>query len=512
MQDWSQGYVADIGYTFGYYPELDPGRVRLALLAKGLVPPPIEQACELGFGQGLSINVHAAGAVEWWGTDFNPSQAGLAQSLQQASGAPAKLSDDSFAEFCQRSDLPDFDFIGLHGIWSWISDENRRCLVDFFKRKLKVGGVLYVSYNTMPGWAHLLPLRHLLVEHAERLSSPGTSRSVRIDQALAFAQRLMKTEPAYAKANPQVGPRLERMMGMSRPYLAHEYFNRDWHPMPFSDMVDWLGPAKLEYGCSAALHDHVDGFHLTEAQTSLLNEIADSHFRETVRDQMVNQTFRRDYWVRGPRRLAPDQRRKMLGQFSVALTSLPESVSLKISTTRGEISLAEQVYGPIVKALDQRKGCNLHDLSQAVAAEGVGFEDMVQAVVVLCGSGFVTPALLPAQHQRAKPHCQRLNSHLLQLAHSSADIAHLASPVTGTGIHVGRIQQLFLAAYRQGLKSTAEQAQFGWSALKSAKQRLVVEGKTLESDAENLAELERMASRTHAGVWALWERLELIEG
>ena len=73
-----------------------------------------------------------------------------------ASGAAAKLFDQAFAEFCARPDLPDFDFIGLHGIWSWISDENRAVIVDFIRRKLKVGGVLYISYNTQPGWAAIV--------------------------------------------------------------------------------------------------------------------------------------------------------------------------------------------------------------------------------------------------------------------------------------------------------------------------------------------------------------------
>jgi hypothetical protein len=60
MIDWTSGYVADIGYTFGYYEELNPGRVRLAFLNQGLVFPEVGAACELGFGQGLSANFHAA--------------------------------------------------------------------------------------------------------------------------------------------------------------------------------------------------------------------------------------------------------------------------------------------------------------------------------------------------------------------------------------------------------------------------------------------------------------------
>src|SRR3954471_18727938 len=112
MTDWTSGYVADIGYTFGYYGELNPLAARFALLQSGIVPPKIETACELGFGQGVSVNIHAAASdVAWHGTDFNPSQAGFARELSEASGANAKLYDDAFADFAQRPDLPEFDFI-----------------------------------------------------------------------------------------------------------------------------------------------------------------------------------------------------------------------------------------------------------------------------------------------------------------------------------------------------------------------------------------------------------------
>ena len=152
MSDWNAGYVTEIGYPYGYFPELCPLRSELAFLNKGIRLPEIKTACELGFGQGLSTNIHAAGTqVEWHGTDFNPAQAGFAQELAEASGSKADLRDEAFDEFCNRKDLPDFDFIGLHGIWSWVSEENRQLLVDFIRRKLKVGGIVYVSYNSLPG-------------------------------------------------------------------------------------------------------------------------------------------------------------------------------------------------------------------------------------------------------------------------------------------------------------------------------------------------------------------------
>ena len=63
MSTWNSGYISTIGYTFGHYEELNPLRVQLAFLNQGLVFPEVGAACELGFGQGLSANFHAAGSI-----------------------------------------------------------------------------------------------------------------------------------------------------------------------------------------------------------------------------------------------------------------------------------------------------------------------------------------------------------------------------------------------------------------------------------------------------------------
>ncbi len=153
-----------------------------------------------------------------------------------------------FEQFSQRSDLPDFDYIALHGFWSWESDENRAVIVDFIRRKLKVGGVLYVSDNTQPGWAAMVPLRDLLLEHAEVLGSSGAGIVNRIESAQGVAEQLLASNPAYARANPQIGARLQYMKAQDRHYLAHEYFNRDWQPMAFAKMVHTLGACKVAVG------------------------------------------------------------------------------------------------------------------------------------------------------------------------------------------------------------------------------------------------------------------------
>lgn len=494
MTDWTAGYVADIGYTFGYYNELNPLRIRLAFANAGLRFPEVGTACELGFGQGLSANIHAAATVtQWFGTDFNPSQAGFAQDLSAASGTGARLFDDAFAEFANRSDLPDFDYIGLHGIWSWISDENRSVIVDFIKKKLKVGGVLYISYNTLPGWAAFAPMRHLMSEHAEIIGAEGRGIVSRITDAIDFADRLMSMNPAYARANPLVGDRIKKLKDQNKHYLAHEYFNRDWHPMHFATMAEWLEPAKLQYACSAHYLDHVDPINLSVEQQQFLAEIPDPMFRESVRDFIVNQQFRRDYWVKGGRRLTALEMAETLRSEKVMLITPRADVSLKVTGALGEANMTAAVYEPILDALIDHKPKTLGQIEQMVKEKGVVMTQIIQAVMVLAGVGYLAGVQTDEAIARAKKYTDKLNQYLLNKARGSNDVGYLASPVTGGGIAVNRFQQVFLLTLNKGSKQPSEWAQTVWQLLSAQGQKIVKAGKALETAEENLAELTAQA-------------------
>ena len=494
MTDWTAGYVADIGYTYGYYQELNPLRVKLAFLNAGLAVPEFGTACELGFGQGLSANIHAAASVtQWYGTDFNPSQAVFAQGLAPAAGASAKLYDDTFADFATRADLPEFDYIGLHGIWSWISDENRSVIADFVKRKLKVGGVLYISYNTLPGWASFAPMRHLMTEHAEVIGSEGKGIVSRINGALDFTEKLLATNPAYSRANPQINERIQKIKDQSRHYLAHEYFNKDWHPMHFATMADWLEPAKVQYACSAHYLDHIVVVNLTADQQTFLQEIPDTMFRESTRDFMVNQQFRRDYWTKGTNKLSPLDQVEGMRSLRMILTVHRPEVALKVTGALGEAALSATVYNPILDLMADHKPRTLGQIDQALKEKNIVFSQIVQAAIVLSGSGHLALVQDDNHIARAKKQTEKLNQTLMNKARGSNDVAYLASPVTGGGVNINRFQQLFLLAISQGKKQPNEWAQFVWQIMSGQNQKIVKEGKTLDSAEDNLAELTRQA-------------------
>jgi len=494
MSDWTSGYVADIGYTYGYYNELNPNRATLAFLNAGYASPSSDVHCELGFGQGLSVNVHAvASGSTWYGTDFNPSQAAFAKSLASASGADVHLTDEAFTDFCNRSDLAEFDSIGLHGIWSWISDENRSVIVDFIRRKLKVGGALYISYNTLPGWATFSPMRHLMTEHASVMGSQGKGVVNRVDDALEFAQRLIDTNPLFARANPGVADRLKKVAEQNRHYLAHEYFNKDWHPMHFATMSDWLSPAKISYACSAHYLDHIDAINLTVAQQAMLKEIPDPTFKESVRDFMVNQQFRRDYWVKGARKLSTVEQTELIKKHRLILTSAREEVSLKITGALGEANLSESIYAPVLDLMGDHKIRSIADIADHVKKKDVSFPQVVQVAMVLIGSGHMASVQTDEQIKKAKQSTLKLNLALVDKARFSTDITFLASPATGGGVAVNRFQKLFLLAMQEGKKNPEEWAQATWTVLASQNQRLIKDGKPIETADGNLEELTRQA-------------------
>ncbi len=494
MSDWTAGYVADIGYTYGYYTELNPQRIKLVFLNQGLVFPEVGTACELGFGQGLSVNLHAAASVtQWHATDFNPSQAGFALELAAASGASARLYDEAFADFANRTDLPGFDYIGLHGIWSWISDENRQVIVDFIRKKLKVGGVLYISYNTLPGWAAFGPMRHLMTEHAEVLGTEGRGIVSRIDGAIDFAERLLATHPAFSRANPLVGDRLKKMKAHSRHYLAHEYFNRDWHPMHFATMAEWLKDAKVQYVGSAHYLDHIEAVNLTAEQQAFLKEIPDPMFRETTRDFMVNQQFRRDYWVKGARKLNLLEQTEALRAQKLILTSHRPDVSLKVSGALGEADMTEAVYAPILDLLADHKPKTLGQIEQALKDKGIAFVQIIQAAMVLAGAGHLASVQDDSVIGKARKQTDKLNALLCHKARGSNEINYLASPVIGGGFAVNRFEQLILSAIGQGKKQPSEWAQHVWQTIAAQGQKLVKEGKPLDTAEENLVELRAQA-------------------
>jgi hypothetical protein len=117
----------------------------------------------------------------------------------------------------------------------------------------------------------------------------------------------------------------------------------------------------------------------------------------------------------------------------------------------------------------------------------------VEAVVLLTGAGHVALVQEEAHISKCRKNVEQLNIQLMHKARGSNDVSYLASPVTGGGIVVGRFVQLFLLSMLQGKKKSEEWAQFVWQVLSAQGQKLIKDGKMIEADEDNLAELTEQA-------------------
>jgi hypothetical protein len=294
--------------------------------------------------------------------------------------------------------------------------------------------------------------------------------------------------------HPQVVERLQGLGKQDRHYLAHEYFNRDWLPMHFATMAQWLSPAKLEFACSAHYLDHVDAIDLTEPQQDFVNGIGDVVLRETARDFMVNRQFRKDYWVRGARTLDMVEQGERLRAQKVLLTVPRSEVSLKISGAQEDVEMIDGIYRPILDLLADHQPRTLADIETAVAPQGISFAKVRQAVMILGGSGQLLSVQDDAAITAAQPQTQKLNSWLMRKARGSDDISYLASPVTGGGVALGRIHVLFLLARLEGNKKPADWARFVWGVLEARNQAIVKNGQSLHNADDSIAELTLRAN------------------
>jgi hypothetical protein len=369
--------------------------------------------------------------------------------------------------------------------------------VDFLRRRLKVGGVVYISYNTPAGDAVMTPMQEILNRHAESMGTPGQSTADRIDRALDFADTLIDVAPKYAAAHPEVSRRLESMRREGHSYVAHEYFNRDWQPTSFSRMAEWLAPAKLEYACSANFFNTVDAWNLSPEQQAVLNGIPDASLRETVRDVIVNQRFRRDYWVRGVRRLTVAEQLEGLFKQRIMLLKPRGGVSVKVTGERGTFVPQQSVCDPILDELADHRPRSIAQIDKALRDKGVTPSPLfVQVILSMVETGDVFPVQSEPVIRSAKKHSDRLNTFLCERARHHTTVTALASPVIGAPLtESDRIMMVFLLALRQGRKLPAELVAFAAKTFGTAGMMLLdAEKPYLEPEAHQAA---LMRSATH---------------
>lgn len=507
MADWGSGYVTDTAYVHDYCRAQTPPLLNFAALCKGVAAPgsfgEALRYCDLGCGQGFTANIIAAAnsRTEVFAADFNPTHIANARGLAQAAGLKnIEFREADFAELSNDASLPEFDIIALHGVYSWVSAENRRAIVALIRRRLKSGGLVYISYDTMPGWAGIAPLRRLMVQ--QHSVSPQASSQKALEQALALVDRLKDAGAQFYKMYPYVTAQLERLRKLPSAYLAHELLTRDWQAFAFADVAAELAEAKLTYLGSAHLTDHVDRVNFTEEQQRLLADIPDPLINESTRDMIVGRQFRRDVFVKGFTRLASLAERDRWLRTRFVLSNPAKDVSLTFETPLGTLQLRPEIYRPVINALADGP-IAVRELIERLPEAKMEWTSLTDAIKVLVGRGDLQVALPAEQEAERGQTAQAFNAVVMGRAKEQAPLAYLASPVTGGGVQVDPFTQLYLHAKRKGV---ADPVTVIASLAAASGKPFEKDGRTLSPD-EARAELAAKAARIDERTIPLLTRL-----
>jgi len=435
MAEWSAGYVADIEYEPGLFRQQAPAHLDLVCLLNGLEPPQAGEDfawCELGCGQGVTANVVAAAnpKATVHAVDFHPAHIARARATATAAGLTnVTFHENSFEELADGAGpaLPAFDYITLHGVYSWVGAVAKGAIVRFIARHLKPGGLVYITYNTLPGWSNQIPLQRLLLEYARTV--PGRSDHAAL-KALDFAEALFGAG-AKAAGDADVFKRL-RDPSTHPTYLAHEYLNGSWQPLLHADVARDLAAAKLSYAGSAHMFMNEPSLVLSAEQRALLDGMADPVLRESFADYCEVERHRCDVFVRGARPLPPALREARLRDMGLALIG-PIALPYTVEGKGTPLVLEERVYGPIIAALGAgaRRIGDLLDLPEVRAA---GAPPARQVALALVGAG----AALATRGLDATPLESVLRFNHVQIAEAVAaqnPVAWLAASVAGAGLH-----------------------------------------------------------------------------
>lgn len=515
MATWTEGYVSDIQYTAGFYRETAPLHLAYAAQSLGVRPPDFNKPftyLELGCGQGFGTSLLAAAMPtgSFYGIDFNPAQIANANALAQELGlGNVTFQEDSFADMADGTsahEYPPFDVISLHGIYSWISPENRQAIVRVINRFLKPGGLVYVSYNAMPGWIGMLPFQRLLREYAER--NPGRSDQ-QFDKAYDFIQDLIKADAKFFQHNPVVKQRIEKISNMNRHYLTHEYLNAHWNPLYVTEVAEEMSAAKLSFIGSATIADNIEPATISAQIGPIHQRFPDPLMRELVKDFAINQQFRRDIYVRGANQMPRVELENKLHRQQFTLCVPRKQVKFKFATGLGEATGNEKTYGAIADALATGVK-SLIELQQLPTLNEKERHTVTQAVAFLVSSGQAAPVLQGATQQQGEL-ARHFNMTIARRASEGIEYNFVCAPLLASGLYVvmSDLIALPLVAEKKDIGADTLAVEV-WKVLSRLGRNIVRDGKQLEGTDANVEALVHQMVAFTQGTVPLWRRLGVI--
>lgn len=452
-------YVDDVPYVRHFVEELSPPRLRLVAALNGVPPPSGDDFdyLELGCAHGDTLAALAAAHPEarFVGVDIAHEHIAQAKRLARDGGLEnVGFLERDFAAL-EEEDLGAFDYVAAHGVLSWVSPEKRAALIALAQKKLKPGGLLYVTYNAMPGWAAIEPMRQLLLFQGD----PKESSLERARRGVAFARQMREAGAAYFAKNPEAASMLDTISKTSPAYVAHEYLHDHWSPMYFARIAWEMASHDLHFAGVLPEYLNFRDTALPEGVEKLLGSIGDRHTFESLKDFAVDEYFRRDVYVRSAVPRSEEATRAHLDATPFGMLARQPPPERRIALPHRTVDLSGAAFDAMFDALG--RGAAIP--AELAARAKLSIDEARTALVRLIVAGHAVPMRAPSAPpppggaDRLLSIPSSYNQTMLRRLSSETPLV-LASAIAGTAFPVSGLDGIAIRA----LTSVAEPGREKW--------------------------------------------------
>jgi SAM-dependent methyltransferase len=340
-----------IAYAALPHPLTHPDRLATIASFLGVHAPPVA-ACrvlEVGCNDGANLIPMAVGlpAAQFVGCDLSPRALAAGRRIVADLGMPnVSLVEEDLTALSPAHGS--FDYIIAHGVYSWVPAAVRDGLFAMAAQRLAPNGVMFVSFNALPGCRVRQAAWEILHFHVDRIADPRE----RLDAARKLARMLADGGENVHAGDAALRAELRATAERSDSDLFHDDLAVPNDPAYVSDFIAHAARFGLRYLAEAELHTMSGAGISADARTLLsAQNPAD---REQYLDFFRMRRFRQSLLVRqdAPRDPASHLSRVMTMHVAADPSLLRAAAAGKVAQIARDLDPAAGGGGPVRKVLE----------------------------------------------------------------------------------------------------------------------------------------------------------------
>ena len=301
-KDQAKEIYADLGYLSQPFPYASAPFLESYARLLGLSPASASTARILEIGSSYGGNLISQALfypqATFTGIEIAPTQVSVGKTyIDQLGITNLDLLEGDVNE--SHDHLGTYDYIIAHGFYSWVDEDTKDNFLRLCKEHLAENGILYISYNTYPGWHKMDSVRALLEFANKDIDTLNHREKVRHGKTVASKLGALMLE--YDTVKNQQGPFLQSLRQTLQKqdcYVGHDHLEPVNTPVYFHQCIDHMTEHGFTYLCDCDLNLSFPDVY-DETLRTKLQELAphDPLSREQYIDFMLNTAFRKSLFT-----------------------------------------------------------------------------------------------------------------------------------------------------------------------------------------------------------------------